>query len=181
MNKTFRFSLVLIFIALAWMIGGPMLRAQLATFAKSELTIETAKGKQHFNIEEAVTPQQMATAEIVHTAPVAPTQTSVLGSSTAAAARPPRAMTARPVATKATPPPAPVSFAAQQSALAQNGGRPLAPAQLAQIRQQQPAAVTAQAVRPAMAARPAAAQPSGRSSTQQQKKPAKKEEKDERR
>jgi uncharacterized membrane protein (UPF0127 family) len=60
MTKFYRFSLVLILIALVWMTGGPMLRAQLATFGKSELTIETASGKHHFNIEEAVTPQQMA-------------------------------------------------------------------------------------------------------------------------
>jgi uncharacterized protein len=33
--------------------------AQLATFAKSELTIDTASGKQHFAIEEAKTSQQM--------------------------------------------------------------------------------------------------------------------------
>jgi uncharacterized membrane protein (UPF0127 family) len=60
MNKLYRFSIVVVLIALAWMIGGPMLRAQLATFGKAELTIETASGKHHFNIEEAVTPQQMA-------------------------------------------------------------------------------------------------------------------------
>jgi uncharacterized membrane protein (UPF0127 family) len=33
--------------------------AQLATFGKSELTIDTASGKQHFAIEEAKTSQQM--------------------------------------------------------------------------------------------------------------------------
>ncbi|HYA17969.1 MAG TPA: DUF6600 domain-containing protein [Bryobacteraceae bacterium] len=110
-----------------------------------------------------VTPQQMANAQIAHTAPVAPTQASVLGSSTAAVAQPPRAMLGRPVVTKATPPPAPVSFGAQQAALAQNGGRPLAPAQVAQIRQQQPSAVSnAQAVRPAGMARPAAPAPASR-------------------
>ncbi|MBV9522336.1 MAG: DUF192 domain-containing protein, partial [Alphaproteobacteria bacterium] len=34
--------------------------AQLASYGKSELTIETASGKQHFSIEEARTPEQMA-------------------------------------------------------------------------------------------------------------------------
>jgi uncharacterized protein len=33
--------------------------AQLATFGKSELTVDTASGKQHFGIEEAKTSQQM--------------------------------------------------------------------------------------------------------------------------
>jgi uncharacterized membrane protein (UPF0127 family) len=39
--------------------GAPAPRAQLANFGKSELTIETASGKQHFIVEEAKSPQQM--------------------------------------------------------------------------------------------------------------------------
>ena len=60
MNKSLRFLLLVILVALVGLVCGPMLRAQLATFAKSELTIEAGSGKQHFNIEEATTPQQMS-------------------------------------------------------------------------------------------------------------------------
>src|ERR1700730_7403572 len=55
-----RSALVVALVALFGLAGGPALRAQLATFAKSELTIETASGKQRFAIEEATTPQQMS-------------------------------------------------------------------------------------------------------------------------
>ncbi len=47
------------FLALA-LVFAPAPRAQLASFGKTELTIETASGKQHFIVEEAKTPQQMA-------------------------------------------------------------------------------------------------------------------------
>ena len=55
-----RSALVVALVALFGLAGGPALRAQLATFAKSELTIESASGKHRFSIEEAQTPQQMA-------------------------------------------------------------------------------------------------------------------------
>jgi uncharacterized protein len=60
MKRSLRVPLVVTVVVLAGLIGGPVLRAQLATFAKSELTIESASGKHHFDIEEAQTPQQMA-------------------------------------------------------------------------------------------------------------------------
>ena len=47
-------------VALLGLFGGPALRAQLATFTKSELTIVTAAGKHRFAVEEATTPQQMS-------------------------------------------------------------------------------------------------------------------------
>jgi uncharacterized protein len=55
-----RSALVAVLVILFGLAGGPALRAQLATFAKSELTIESASGKHRFSIEEAQTPQQMA-------------------------------------------------------------------------------------------------------------------------
>jgi uncharacterized protein len=56
MMLLFRIAIILALMSLG-VVGAS---AQLATFAKSELTIETAGGKQHFRIEEARTPDQMA-------------------------------------------------------------------------------------------------------------------------
>jgi hypothetical protein len=106
---------------------------------------------------QPVTPQQMAQAQVIGHAPqVAPQAQSVMGSSVAATAgrvpQPSAGIMSRQVVAQATPPPPPVSFQSQQAALAQNQGRPLAPEQVAQIRQQQPAAVVNQApVRPSTA------------------------------
>jgi uncharacterized protein len=54
-----RFFLIAAVFALAVCLAPGLPRAQLASFGKSELTIDTAGGKQHFIIEEAKTPQQM--------------------------------------------------------------------------------------------------------------------------
>lgn len=98
-----------------------------------------------------VSPEQMAQAQVVGTAPpVAPQRESLLGgNANPNVARPSQAVMARQVVAKATPPPAPVSFQASQAALAQNQGRPLAPEQVAQLRQQQPASVNPMPVRSA--------------------------------
>jgi hypothetical protein len=53
------FVLLAAFLALVVCLVPPLARAQLASFGKSELTIDTASGKQHFAIEEAKTSQQM--------------------------------------------------------------------------------------------------------------------------
>ncbi|HYA96611.1 MAG TPA: DUF6600 domain-containing protein [Methylomirabilota bacterium] len=66
---------------------------------------------------------------------VAPQRTSlVAGAGVAKAPAPPARFVARPVVAKRAPPPAPVSFAAQQSALAKNNGKPLAASELSAIR-----------------------------------------------
>jgi hypothetical protein len=88
-----------------------------------------------------VTMEQMRGAQVVGTATqIAPQRENVLGNAraNAPAPQPPQALMTRPVAAKATPPPAPVSFAAKQAALQANPGRPVAPEQLQQIRTQQP-------------------------------------------
>jgi len=106
---------------------------------------------------QPVTPQQIAQAQVIGHAPqVAPQAQSVMGTSVAAGAgrvpQPSAGIMSRQVVARATPPPPPVSFQSQQAALAQNQGRPVAPEQVAQIRQQQPAAVVNQApVRPSRA------------------------------
>lgn len=96
-------------------------------------------------------------ASVMGTAPVAPQPASVLVRATPAnAARPPQAALARPVVARRPPPPAPVPFAARQSQLAANPGRPLTPAQVATIRPAAPAAPrpAIRVVSPAVAARP---------------------------
>jgi len=90
-----------------------------------------------------VNAQQMAEARVVGTAPqVAPVRESVLANSRANAVvpHPSQAIMSRPIVTKSTPPPAPVSFQAKQQMLQQNSGRPLDPQQITQARAQQPAA-----------------------------------------
>jgi uncharacterized membrane protein (UPF0127 family) len=54
-----RFILVAAVLALSAYLAPGLPRAQLATFGTSELAIETASGKRHFNIEVAKTPEQM--------------------------------------------------------------------------------------------------------------------------
>jgi hypothetical protein len=89
-----------------------------------------------------VAPEQIAQAQVLGAAPpVAPQRESLVGAgANANVARPSQAVMTRQVVNRAAPPPAPVSFQARQAAIAQNQGRPLAPEQVAQIRQQQPAA-----------------------------------------
>ena len=72
-------------------------------------------------------PNQIANAQVMTRASVAPTQNSVLGPAarTPDRAVPPAAVANRTVIAKTPPPPAPVSFAKQQSALAEHPGQPL--------------------------------------------------------
>jgi hypothetical protein len=86
-----------------------------------------------------VTPAQLRSAPPGGGSPpgVVPTQAAVTGGGAFSGRRavvPPAALANRAVVAKQAPPPAPVPFAAQQKALAANGGRPLAPAQSEQIR-----------------------------------------------
>jgi hypothetical protein len=90
-----------------------------------------------------ITPEQMRSVQVVAAAPVVPQRASVLGAGSNAGgpvARPPVNIAARPVIARIAPPPAPVRFEAQQQALQQNPGRPVAPQQLQTIRQATPTA-----------------------------------------
>jgi uncharacterized protein len=60
MSSHFRPAAFAAFLALAVFIAPAAPQAPLATYSKSELTIETSGGKRHFAVEEAKTPQQMA-------------------------------------------------------------------------------------------------------------------------
>ena len=82
--------------------------------------------------------RQIANSRAVATAPaVAPTRQSVVGVGRQAAARPPATFATRAVVAKTAPPPPPARFEQQRAAIEQNGGRPLATAQVRQIQQQQ--------------------------------------------
>jgi hypothetical protein len=81
------------------------------------------------------------------TAQVVPTHESLVARPAGTAfTRPPENVSRRAVVAVHAPPPAPVSFAAQEHALSTNGGRPLAPTQLATIRHAMPAATTSRAL-----------------------------------
>jgi hypothetical protein len=85
----------------------------------------------------AVNAQQIAAAPVSSRAVVAPTKSSVLGSSAPSAnhvAKPPAAIENRTVVAKMTPPPPPVPFAKQQQALAVHPGQPLAPHEVQTLR-----------------------------------------------
>jgi hypothetical protein len=81
----------------------------------------------------------VASAPVVAVAQVAPARTSVLGAAPAVTAKPPEAVLVRAVVAKAAPPPAPVPFAAKQTALAANAGKPLDTAAVAALKPTAPA------------------------------------------
>jgi hypothetical protein len=90
-----------------------------------------------------VTSQQLASAPVNGTAPptgTVPQKSAVTGGAAASTSvkAPPAAVESRAVVAKTAPPAAPVPFAQKQQVLAQNGGKPLAPAQETQLRQNAP-------------------------------------------
>ncbi|MGO9852275.1 MAG: DUF6600 domain-containing protein [Steroidobacteraceae bacterium] len=90
-----------------------------------------------------VTAAALAAMTVAAAAPaIAPIRQSVLGSGTGPKANPPPpALANRPVVAHTLPPRAPASFDRQLAAIQANGGRPLAPAELARL---QPGAPTAE-------------------------------------
>ena len=128
-----------------------------------------ASGQSVGRIGRVVAPAQLQRGGVMMAPSVAPQRESVLGLHAATAgraARPPATIMARPVVARATPPPPPVSFARQQSILAQNPGRMIATAAIQQIRQSAPVqrrtpvriAAPVQS-RPTVVVQPRAAQP----------------------
>ncbi|MES1262631.1 MAG: DUF6600 domain-containing protein, partial [Acidobacteriota bacterium] len=91
---------------------------------------------------QRVSPQQLAQAEVPVGSPgIAPLRESMMGGRTnQRIATPSQAAMTRPVVARSAPPPPRVSFQATQLLIEQNNGRPLAPDQLVQLRQAQPAA-----------------------------------------
>src|SRR5580704_3710802 len=86
-----------------------------------------------------VPPGAVQSAQIQQAAPVVPDRAAVLGGRSATSAAPPAAAMNRTVVARATPPPRPVPFAQQQTALQSNPGRPLDRSTLNQIQSTQPA------------------------------------------
>jgi hypothetical protein len=100
--------------------------------------------------------EAIAKAPVTAVAAVAPVQASVHGAA-APGSRPPAEALKRPVVARVAPPPAPVPFAARQSALAANPGRPLDAAALAAVKPTAP--VPAPPVKVVSPAQPAVTPP----------------------
>jgi hypothetical protein len=78
--------------------------------------------------------REVASAQVAAAAPaVAPTRQAVIGTAAPARTQPPAAFVNRAVVAKTTPPLPPPTFARQQAAIQQNGGRPLAVSQYHQL------------------------------------------------
>jgi hypothetical protein len=125
-----------------------------AMMATSTTTFTSARPVQSAPVQVT---NEMQHGPVMGSAPhVVPTQASlgrVQTQSGAPVRMPPAAVMNRPVMAKIAPPPAPVSFASQRAALEANNGRPLAPAQVSQIRASSPQPAShAALVRPATVA-----------------------------
>ena len=101
-----------------------------------------ASGRRVNQYARAVPAAQLASIQVAAAPAIAPQRASVLGpggDTSSRAARPPANVLSRPVVARTPPPPAPVPFDRQQTALAKNPGRPLPPTEVQQIRQSAPA------------------------------------------
>lgn len=98
-----------------------------------------------------VAPGDIARVGVIERAPVVPARVSLIGEDAAnrRAAFPPPGLARRPVLAVHAPPPAPISFAAQQKALAGTAGRPLSHTELVTLRRQTPAQSAPIRARPA--------------------------------
>ena len=95
--------------------------------------------------------ESMQSAQVMNTAPVAPSRQAVIGRPETAgfgrAAQPPPAVINRQVVSRTTPPPPPVPFGRRQQELARDPGRPLDASAVQRLRAQEPAPAPA-VVRP---------------------------------
>ncbi len=128
-------------------VPGAVVAVPAAAFAQSRSVAKAAV---------PVSKEAVATALVTAVAAVVPVQTSVHGGAPRGR-RPPAEAQARPVVARAPPPPAPVPFAAKESALAANPGKPLDAAALAAVKPAVPA--PAPAVKVVSPAQPAVAPP----------------------
>ncbi|MBA3774648.1 MAG: FecR domain-containing protein, partial [Ramlibacter sp.] len=93
--------------------------------------------------------EMVARAPVAAVAPVAPVQASVVGQTVAPSAQPPERARSVQVVAQTAPPPPPVPFAAKQSALAANEGKPLDTAAVAALKPASAPSVPAVKVVPA--------------------------------
>jgi hypothetical protein len=107
-----------------------------AVVAMPERGFVTARPVREFG--QRIQPPQLAQGQIIGAAPqIAPRRESVIGIETnRTVARPSQAVMSRQVVARSTAPPPAVSFQARQQMIEQNQGRPLAPEQVMQLRQQ---------------------------------------------
>jgi hypothetical protein len=120
-------------------IPGAVIAVLAAAFAQSRpVARETVR----------VSREMVARAPAAAVAPVAPVQASVVGPAAPPSAKPPERAHSRPVVAQTAPPPPPVPFAAKQSALAANAGKPLDSAAIAALKPAVPASAPAVKVVP---------------------------------
>jgi hypothetical protein len=105
-----------------------------AVTATSQATFTSAQpvGRNILHIDQ----RQIANAPLTPSVGVTPGQRSVLGAGATGprVMQPPARFQERTVVAKRQPPPPPVPFAAQQRAIQENGGRPMAPSELNHLR-----------------------------------------------
>jgi hypothetical protein len=121
-----------------------------------------ASGQSLGRVARVVPVAQVRQIGIMAAPSVTPQRSSVLGVHAATvgrAPRPPAAVLSRAVVARRAPPAAPVEFSRQQSMLARDPGRPLAPAAIQQMRQAQPAARIPVRIVAPVQARPVAVRP----------------------
>jgi hypothetical protein len=128
-------------------VPGAVIAVLAAAFAQSRpVAKETVRASR----------DMLARAPVVAVAPVAPVHASVVGPAPAAPdVKPPENVRRRPVVAQVAPPAPPVPFAARQSALAANPGKPLDAAAVAALKPATPA--SAPAVKVVEATQPVAA------------------------
>nr|MDP9114908.1 hypothetical protein [Acidobacteriota bacterium] len=107
-----------------------------------------------------VPPSAVENAQVQQTSMVAPERTAVLGGRAAGAVAPPAAALNRPVIARVTPPPPAVSFAQQRTALMDNPGQPVTPAELSKVQRSAPTTQTQPLIRSAGVPLPSRAQSS---------------------
>ena len=101
-----------------------------------------------------IDPHALASAQVRPLAPAeVPTRQALIGAGRPSSAKPPATVENRTVVARTTPPPRPPAFAARETAIKNNGGKPLS---LAQVRQLEPAQPANRVVRIAPAATPIA-------------------------
>ena len=97
-------------------VSGAVVAVPTASFAQSKPVAKAAL---------RVTNDAVMRAPVAAVAPVAPVKTSVTGAAPAISTKPPAETVARQVVAKTAPPPAPTPFAARQTLLATQAGKPL--------------------------------------------------------
>ena len=130
-------------------VSGAVVAVPTASFAQSKPVANAAL---------QVSNEAVMRAPVAAVAPVAPVKTSVTGAAPSASTKPPAEVAGRTVVAKTAPPPAPAPFAAKQTLLAAQAGKPLDAEAVAKLKPAAPPA-TAPVVKVVTAAASAAPLP----------------------